>query len=111
MKVFISANKLGKPVSFEIDNTYLGRKGFVRVIQKIPGAVIIRGPKKLFSWFMEDEFCEFEVNGQRFIAEEPFGDNSHYWVATTPSARACSELEIVIDQFKLQKWSFGLGNS
>jgi len=28
----------------------------------------------------EEEFCEFEVDSEAFVAWEPFGDNSRYWI-------------------------------
>ncbi len=31
-----------------------------------------------FSWMGEDEFCEFELEGQTFVVYEPFGDSSRY---------------------------------
>jgi hypothetical protein len=109
MKVYAYSNERGEPISFEVGNSFLGRKGFVRVIRKIPGAVIVREPERSGLQPREEEFCEFEINGQRIVAEEPFGDNSRYLVAAAPPGTACPELKIVMDRFTQQKWPFGLG--
>jgi len=42
----------------------------LRLLAEFSGATVIRKPKRLFSWFREGAFCEFE----------PYGDNSRYWV-------------------------------
>jgi hypothetical protein len=55
--------------SFMVDGALLGRSGAVRVVQRIPGGLVLRKPK-LFSRSREFEFCEFEVNGTRFSVEE-----------------------------------------
>jgi len=44
---------------------------------------IVRRPKFL-SWLRESEFCQFEVEGITFVVEEPFGDNSRYWIGPRP---------------------------
>ena len=69
--------------AFEVSTFGIGRHGVCRVVQTIPGAVLIRKPK-LLSWFREDSFCEFTVGGEKYEAEEPFGDNSRYWVGPRP---------------------------
>ena len=105
MKVELHPHDDGTLSSFMVDNVFLGRRGFVRVVEKIPGARITRRPRKLLSWFREDSFCEFEINGAKFVAEEPYGDNSSYWVG---SKEQCEELRIVIAKFHKQRWPFGL---
>lgn len=108
MKVYELHDKEGRVFAFEVENTLLGRGGVCRVVSSIPGARLIRTPK-LFSWFREDEFCEFEIGGNRFVAEEPFGDNSRYWIGPNPPSW-CEEVEVVIDAFSRQRLPFGLGN-
>jgi len=79
----IGATPDGNLWAFEVNNFSLGRKGVCRVVTSIEGAVLVRGPR-FFSWFREDSFCEFLVDGERFEAEEPFGDNSRYWIGPKP---------------------------
>lgn len=68
-----------------------------RVASSIPGAVIVRQPQFLSS-LREEVFCEFEVGGVRFVAWEPFGDNSRYWIGPEP-ARWVSQIVIVREAF------------
>ena len=53
------------------------------MLERIPGYHVLRRPK-LFSYFREDEFCEFEVEGMKFVVWEPYGDNSRYWIGPQP---------------------------
>ena len=65
--------------AFEVSNFFRTRGGVVNVIAAIPGVCVVRSPKFLSS-FREDEFCEFEFEGVRFVAWEPFGDSNCYWI-------------------------------
>src|SRR5579864_6032168 len=69
--------------AFEVDNFRIGRRAVCRVVSSIEGAALSRTPK-LLSWFRESIFCEFSVDGEVFIAEEPYGDNSRYWIGPQP---------------------------
>lgn len=71
----------GREFAFEVANLHLGRGGLCRLVSRIPGCVVLRKPSR-FRWSFEDEeeFCEFELDGVRFVAWEPWGDNSRYWV-------------------------------
>lgn len=84
-------------LSFEIGNSVIGRRGVCQVIEAIPGAALLRKPRFL-SWFREAEFCEFTIGGERYIAEEPFGDNSRYWIGPVPP-RWLPQTERVHDAF------------
>jgi hypothetical protein len=85
MKVYDLKDAEGRVFAFEVDNIVLGRRGLCRVIRKIPGATLLRQPVRFLSWFRESEFCEFEMNGVRFSADEgPWGDDSRYWVGPKP---------------------------
>ena len=79
MRVYDIGRAGEPPHSFEVDSL-LGRHRATRLVSKIPGARILKRPK-LFSWFREDEFCVFELQGRHFCILEPFGDNSRYLVA------------------------------
>ena len=79
MTTYDITDEQGRVFAFEIENVLIGRRGVVRVAKGIPGCTIKRTPLVL-SWFREDSFCEFEVDGEPYIAEEPFGDSSRYWI-------------------------------
>jgi len=78
--------------AFEVDNLWIGRRGFCRIVDRIPGVRWLRKPAFL-SWFVEDIFCEFEVEGVAFVAEEPYGDNSRYWVGPAGTGVDGKQLE------------------
>jgi hypothetical protein len=87
----------GRVFAFEIENTNLGRHGACRVAQRIPGARIVRRQRR-FAWSKRDDFCEFEVDGVTFVIEEPFGDNSRYWIGPKPP-RYVAQTAVVRDVF------------
>lgn len=83
MKTYPLHDPENRVFAFEVSNLGLGRHSLCRVVETIPGAVLIRKPKFL-SWLREDSFCEFVVDGEKYEAEEPFGDNSKYWIGPCP---------------------------
>lgn len=105
MIVYEQRNRIGQLRSFEIENALIGRRGVVRVLRRIPEVTITRVPKRILSWFREDDFCTFEIGGTQFLVEEPFGDNSRYWIG---GERQNDALEIVAKAFKDQRWPLGL---
>lgn len=84
MTTFDQLDESGRLQSFEVETSDVRRYGLVSVVKTIPGATIIRKPMMLFTWFREHQFYEFAVGGQRFVADEPFGDNSRYWIGPIP---------------------------
>jgi hypothetical protein len=76
-----------------VSNTVIGRGGACAIINRIPGSRILHGPGPL-SWFREEQFCAFELKRQRFLVEEPFGDNSRYWIGPEPPVW-CEEIDVV----------------
>ena len=91
MRVYDLTDELGRIYAFEVDTTLLGRRGACNVAARIPGVRIVRR-HRLFSG--DEEFCEFELDGQRFKAWEPFGDNSRYWIGPEPP-KWCPQIERV----------------
>jgi hypothetical protein len=73
----------GRVFAFEIENSSLGRRGVCKVLARIPGCRLARRPRFL-SWLREAEFCQFEMDGIPFVVDEPFGDNSRYWIGPRP---------------------------
>jgi len=83
MKTYELLDEDGHFFAFEVGNSGLGRRGVCQVVETIPGAKVVRRPKFL-SWFREEEFCEFVVDGKTFVAWEPYGDSSRYWIGPEP---------------------------
>jgi len=96
MRVYDLIDRQGRPFVTEVVRS-IGRNAICHVIQQIPISTILRGPRFL-SWFQEEQFCEFDVSGQRFVVEEPFGDNSRYWIGTDPPGW-CAQIDDVRDVF------------
>ena len=97
MKTYDLLDESGRLSAFEVSVLETDRRGVCRVVLSIPGAKLIRKPK-WFSWFREEEFCEFEVDGEKFVAWEPYGDNSRYWIGPDP-ARPLPQTQLVRDAF------------
>jgi hypothetical protein len=84
MKTYdIRGDGSGRLWAFEVDNAGLGRRDVCHVVEQIHGAKLLIGPKFL-SWFRESTFCKFLVDGELYEAEEPYGDNSRYWIGPRP---------------------------
>ena len=106
MKVYDLHDPNGHVFAFEVENIFLSRRGVVRVVRAIPGVVVARTPR-LFSWLREEEFCEFVIDGQTFVAWESFGDNSRYWIGPKPP-HWCEQLTRVREAFSRWRPLFGL---
>lgn len=98
MKTFDLYDGYGRLHAFEVNNALLSRRGLLTIVNTIPDVKIIRRPLRFFSWFREEVFCEFSVGERRFVAWEPFGDNSRYWIGAEPPG-SCTELLLVQDTF------------
>jgi len=81
MEIYELKDKDGRVYAFEVKNIAIGRMGALRIVRTIPGVVINRSPRNRFlSWGDPDEFCEFEIEGQLYVIDEPYGDNSRFWI-------------------------------
>lgn len=88
----------GRVFAFEVSNSRLGRRRAVRVVSELPNVRVRRSPRWL-SWFCEEEFCEFEIDGRVFVMAEPWGDSSRYWIGPKP-AHWCEEVSFVREAFQ-----------
>ena len=99
MTVYDLKDVNGRVFAFEVNNLLLSRHGVGKVVRTIPGARITRAPRRPFSFASEDDhFCEFEVEGKRFTAWEPFGDNSRFWIGPEPP-EWCEQVATVREAF------------
>lgn len=102
MKVERDVHENGNCYGFIVSNTFCSRAGVYLAVRNIPGCRVTRKPKRIFSWFRESDFCEFVVNGKKFTADEPFGDNSVYGIyCDKPNT---IEMEKVIKVFEAKKF-------
>jgi hypothetical protein len=99
MKVYELTNADGRTFAFEIDAPVGGRHAVCWIIRRIPGATLTKTPR-LFSKFRDGEtFCEFELGTVAFQIEEPFGDNSRYWIGPKDSPCWHPEIEAILRAF------------
>ena len=105
MKTYAIKDSEGRECAFEVNNCLLSRNGLCRLVARIPGCIVTRKPS-LFRWSCEDEeeFCKFELDGVRFAAWEPWGDNIRYWVGPKVdegnSPTWCPQLDRVKESFR-----------
>ncbi len=90
----------GRPFGFEVSNIMLGRRGVRRVVLRIPNARILSFRR----W--AEEFCEFELEGTKFVVWEPWNDNSRYWIGSKPPVPT-AELLKVREAFERARPVFG----
>jgi hypothetical protein len=93
MKLFEIRDSQGRVVAFEISNLFVSRRRVSRIVKSIPGARTTLSPR-FFSW-SQAVFCKFEIDGGNFLVEEPFGDNSRYWVGCDPPGWHPALLKVV----------------
>jgi hypothetical protein len=79
MKIYGIPCSSDRFAAFEVANWRIGRRGACAIVRRIPGVEVLKRPVFL-SWFREEVFCQFRVGDHTFEIEEPFGDNSRYWV-------------------------------
>ncbi len=94
----------GRVFAFEVSNLTLGRRGVLRVLSRIPNATVVSFRRR------EEDFCEFDVDGTRFVVSEPWNDNSRYWIgpkATNREGRFALQVATVREAFKRARPIFG----
>lgn len=72
----------------------------------ISGAQILRKQRR-FRLSGPDDFCEFVVDGKTFLAIEPFGDNTEFWIVAEPPEE-CPQIEKVREAFAKHRVLFGM---
>jgi len=96
----------GELSGFIVSNLLLSRYGVANIASSIKGCTIARRPRR-FSLSAPDDFCEFSLNGKTFLAVEPFGDNSEFWIVSEP-AEDSPELALVRETFERRRVLFGV---
>src|SRR4051812_9120092 len=83
MTLFEIRDEQGRLVAFQVSSVFVSRRQVARIVRSIPGARTTFSPR-FFSW-PQAVVCKFEIDGGNFLVEEPFGDNSRYWIGADPS--------------------------
>ena len=83
MKTFPIHDNQGRLLAFEINNLFISRRRTIHILKSIEGVEITyrRFP---FARDSSDVFCKFLFDGQEYIAMEPWGDSSRYWIGPEP---------------------------
>ncbi|MBX6364960.1 MAG: hypothetical protein IRZ00_13910 [Gemmatimonadetes bacterium] len=97
MQIFEILDDDGRLVGLEINRFPLGRRGVCRVVRSIPRVRVRKAPRFL-SWFSEEPFCVFELNGELYVASNRAGEEGRFRIAPKTPA-ACSQMERVRDAF------------
>jgi hypothetical protein len=113
MKIFELTDKCGCLYAFEVNNLHLTRLGVRRILRRIPGVTIFEKPRKyrLFADH-DEEFCIFNFETIRFVAWEPWNDNSRYWIGPKvdegKEVLATPQISIIRDYFRNTRAIFGI---
>ena len=94
MKTHKITDEQGNLFAFEVSNTWLSRRKAVKVVQKLSAVEITKRPK-WFSFQNQDVFCEFIYKGTTYQVEEPWGDNSRYWIGPKSNSGKNDVSEII----------------
>ena len=99
MRVHELRNAEGALHAFEV-SSLMGRPAACKVAASMPGVRVTKTHTPFVSH--EGAFCEFELNGEQFLIEEPYQDSSRYWVGPKHNSAAGS-LNVVLDHFASSK--------
>jgi hypothetical protein len=103
MKTRDLRDEQGLLTGFSVSNLFFSRHAVARVVASIPGVEIVRKQKRI-AFSARDDFCEFIVDGKTFLAIEPFGDNSDFWVVpeSIPEGRSqIAKVRFAFEQHRL----------
>ena len=113
MKIFDLTDKCGCLYAFEVNNLHLTRSGVRRIVRRIPGVTIVEIPRKFRLLADQDEeFCMFDFEAIRFVAWEPWNDNSRYWIGPKvdegKEVFATPQISIIREYFRNTRAIFGI---
>jgi len=106
MKVWEFRDDKGRTCSISVPSL-AGRRRVTYIVSQVPGVTIVRRPKPFLSWFREEVFCEFDLDGQSYQIDEPFGDNSRYDIARNDVFAWHPSFHRVIEAFRSYRLWFG----
>ena len=100
MKIYRHFDDEGNPSRyFDVSNTFLTRRGAVRIVKSIPNIELLKVPKYFQG---NDDFCEFKLNNKKFTLAEPYGDNSKFDIVCEEAYT--EELERIASTFETHKF-------
>jgi hypothetical protein len=95
--------------AFEITSSWIVYRPLLNIIRSVPGVTDVRR-----NWF-KDDHIRFKFHGQPAVVNEPWGDNSRYWIRLEdPDASQEIDIRPLHEAFKeyrgyaaLRFWPFG----
>ena len=92
----------GELHAFEVSNL-MGVSGTARILEGIEGVQILERIRLFRGLRHEAIRIRFAYRGELFTVEEPFGDNSMYWIG--PESREPSpRLAPILEAFRQARW-------
>ena len=76
MKTFPILRENGSLLAFEVTSCWVTFAALYSILRSVNGVTNIKR-----NWFCDDRIS-FEFNGEPFVVNEPWGDNSRYWVGS-----------------------------
>lgn len=104
MRTYPLLDDQGWLVAFNV-SSLLGRRLARRVAAEISGARIVSTNLR------EDRFCVFEIGSSQFAIEEPFGDNSRFWVGpvNAVAVEAIERVQVNFSKDRTGTWAVRVG--
>jgi hypothetical protein len=74
MKTYPIKRADGSLIGFEVTSSWLTFRPLFKLLRSVPGVTDVRR-----NWFSDDRVT-FNFHGRRAVVNEPWGDNSRYWI-------------------------------
>jgi hypothetical protein len=87
MKTYPLLRPDGTLRGFEVTSGWLTFRPLFKILRSVPGVTDVRR-----NWFNEDRIT-FKFHGRAAVVNEPWGDNSRYWIGLTDPA-AANEIDV-----------------
>ncbi len=94
MKTYPILRPDGSLRGFEITSSWLAFRPLLKLLRSVPGVTDVRR-----NWFKDDRVT-FRFHGKAAVVNEPWGDNSRYWVGLEdPDASAAPNIAPILEAF------------
>jgi len=83
----------GSLFAFEVTSTWVSFHSLFKVLRSVDGVTDVKR-----NFFNEDR-ASFNYGGEQWIVNEPFGDNSRYWIGPERGSKSSLDATAVHDAF------------
>jgi hypothetical protein len=95
------------PFAFEIENVYIGLREIGRLLRQLDGISDVHVRKPFRRW--EDIHVWFKYMNRDYIVQEPFGDNSRYWIGPKETVEKALDVTAIENVFRSYRPSLHRG--